>query len=137
MLFGTFDIFHKGHKNFIAQAREYGDYLIAVIAKDKTILKIKNKLPKNNENERLSTVCQSGLVDKVILGSLTDKYAAIKKYQPDVICLGYDQNHFADGLFHPTFESCGKSKIKNLKSKIMIVRLKPYKPDKYKSSLLA
>ncbi len=127
MLFGTFDIFHKGHENFIAQARVYGDYLIAVIARDKTVLKIKGKLPKNSERKRLDAMRQSGLVDKVALGSLIDKYAAIKKYNPEIICLGYDQNYFVDKLFH-------KSKCV---SNIKVVRLKPYKPEKYKSSLLA
>ncbi len=131
MLFGTFDIFHKGHENFIAQARAYGDYLIAIIARDKTVLKIKGKLPKNDEKKRLDVARQSGLVDKVIHGSLTDKYAAIKKYQPDIICLGYDQTYFTDKLF---LEKNLKSKIINLKFKV--VRLKPYKPNKYKSSLL-
>lgn len=128
MLFGTFDIFHKGHKNFIAQARVYGDYLIAVIARDKTVLKIKGALPRNNEKSRLNNLRDSGLVDKTILGSLRDKYAAIRQYKPDIICLGYDQNRFVDGL-------CS-SKIINLKSKIKIIRLKPYKPHIYKSSLL-
>lgn len=60
LIFGTFDIFHKGHINFIKQARACGDSnstskstaLIAVIARDKTVLEIKGKLPKNNENKR-------------------------------------------------------------------------------------
>ena len=43
ILFGTFDIFHKGHKNFLEQAQEFGDYLIVVIARDKTVKKIKGK----------------------------------------------------------------------------------------------
>ena len=53
MVFGTFDILHPGHLNFFKQAREFGNFLIAVIARDKTVLKIKGRLPKNNEKKRL------------------------------------------------------------------------------------
>jgi len=53
MLFGTFDIFHEGHRDFLRQAREYGDYLIVVIARDETVKNVKGKLPRNNESVRL------------------------------------------------------------------------------------
>ncbi|OGF20367.1 hypothetical protein A2Y83_05370 [Candidatus Falkowbacteria bacterium RBG_13_39_14] len=147
IIFGTFDIFHKGHINFIEQARAYGDsicspplqggvrggiekkltksYLIAVIARDKTVLKIKGALPRNNEKSRLNNLRDSGLVDKTILGSLRDKYAAIRQYKPDIICLGYDQNRFVDKLPLLYKEWPGE-----------VIRLKPYKPHIYKSSLL-
>lgn len=129
MVFGTFDIFHEGHKNFLNQTKKHGDYLIAVIARNKTVLKIKGGLPKNSEQKRIDAMRKSGLVDKVILGSLTDKYAAIKKYQPDIICIGYDQNHFIlEGL---------ENFLRNEKlSHIKIIRLAPHKPEIYKSSLL-
>jgi FAD synthetase len=125
MVFGTFDIFHKGHENFLKQARERGNYLIVVIARDKTVLKVKGKLPRNNEKTRLLTVINNGLADEVILGSLADKYKIIKKYQPDIICLGYDQQVFTEKL---------KEKLKEYNLKTKIIRLKPYYPTKYKSS---
>lgn len=127
MAFGTFDILHNGHENFFKQAREYGDYLIVVIARDKTVEQVKGKLPRNNETARLKAVRASGLADEAVLGSLTDKYAAIKKYKPDVVCLGYDQQVFTDNL---------KNKLAEYKLNAKIVRLKPYHPDKYKSSFI-
>ena len=126
MAFGTFDILHKGHENFLKQAKFYGNYLIIVIARDKTVLKIKGKLPRNNEKERLKKVGDSKLADKIILGSLTDKYKAIKKYKPDIICLGYDQQAFTEKLE----EKLKEYNLLNTK----IVRLKAYCPEKYKSS---
>lgn len=125
MVFGTFDIFHKGHENFLKQARERGNYLIVVIARDKTVLKVKGKLPRNNENLRLQKINNTGLANKVILGGLTDKYKIIKKYQPDIIGLGYDQQPFTEKL---------EDKLKEYKLKTKIIRLKPYHPTKYKSS---
>jgi cytidyltransferase-like protein len=124
MAFGTFDIFHKGHENYLKQAGRRGDYLIVVIGRDKNVRIIKGKLPKNSENDRLKRVRKSGLADKAILGNLRDKYAVIRKHKPDLIALGYDQRSFVEGL------------AKKFK-KIKIVRLKPFKPSIYKSSKLS
>jgi len=128
MVFGTFDIFHKGHENFLQQAKKQGDFLIVVIARDKTVLAVKKNKPRNSEKKRLAVVEKSGLADKAILGNLQNKYAIIRKYKPDVIGLGYDQKSFTEEL--------GK-KLKELGlDKTRLVRLKSYYPKKYKSSLL-
>jgi cytidyltransferase-like protein len=128
MVFGTFDVFHKGHENFLQQAHRQGDFLIAVVARDKTVLEAKKHAAKNNEKKRLLILKKSGLADEVVLGNLGDKYAVIKKYKPDVIALGYDQNIFTEGL---------KEKLKGHGlDKTRLVRLKSYYPKKYKSSLL-
>ena len=117
-----------GHKNFLKQARKFGGYLIVVIARDKTVENIKKRLSQNNENNRLKIVEKSSLADEVILGNLENKYEVIKKYKPDVICLGYDQ----------------EVNLKELKEKLIefnfyktkLVRLKSFHPEKYKSSKL-
>jgi len=127
MVFGTFDIFHPGHVNFLRQARKYGDYLIVIIARDKTVLNIKKSLPRYQEKKRLAEIIKSNLTDKAVLGSLLDKYQVVKKYQPAVICLGYDQKKFINQL---------AEKLKQFKLKTKIVRLKPYRPKIYKSSKL-
>lgn len=110
------------------QAKKYGESLIAVIARDETVLEIKKRKPMNSEKIRLDNVKKNKLADKVILGSLSDKYAAIKKYRPDVICLGYDQKFFIEEL-ESILEKFSLEKTK-------IIRLKPHKPEIYKSSKL-
>ena len=128
MVFGTFDIFHKGHKDFFRQARKFGEYLIVVIARDETVRKIKGKLPQNNEIIRQRAVIKSSLADEVILGNLEDKYLVIEKYRPKIICLGYDQTAFIDNL---------QEKLKEFNlEKTRIIKLKPYYSEKYKSSKL-
>lgn len=129
MVFGTFDIFHPGHENFLQQARQYGDYIVAVIARDDTVIKIKKKAPVNNESERLKVVENSQLVTEAVLGGLGDKYEVIRNYRPDIICLGYDQEAFTDKL-------ADKLKTDGLEQ-TQIVRLKPYFPEKYKSSIIS
>ena len=128
MAFGTFDIFHEGHKNFLKQARRYGDYLIVVVARDKTVEKVKKRLPQNDENSRLEITKKSGLADKIILGSLENKYEVVEKYKPKIICLGYDQETFTKNL---------REKLKEFNLlDTKIVRLKAYYQEKYKSSKL-
>ena len=128
MAFGTFDIFHEGHKNFLKQARQYGNYLIVVVARDETVEKVKKRLPQNDENSRLENIRKSDLANEVILGSLENRYEAIEKYKPDMICLGYDQGTFTENL---------REKLEELNlSNTKIIRLKSYYPEKYKSSKL-
>ena len=127
MVFGTFDIFHGGHKNMFEQARAHGDNLIVVIARDETVIKVKGKSPQNDEISRLAMIKQVSGADRVILGSLVDKFKRIKQIKPDVICLGYDQQEFTENL---------KKKLLSDNLKTKIIRLKAYKPEIYKTSKL-
>lgn len=129
MLFGTFDGLHEGHLNFFKQARELADdvFLIACIARDKNVFKIKNKKTILLENKRKSLVKRCNLIDKVVLGNLDNYLSQILKEKPDIIALGYDQKVFVKEL---------KDYIKKKKLDIKIVRLKSHKPHIYKNSLL-
>ncbi len=117
MVFGTFDVLHKGHLSLFSQTRKYGDFLIAVVARDSTVKDVKGKSPRNDELKRLSEVEKH--VDKAVLGYVYDKMKIVKKLKPDVICIGYDQKNFVDEL---------------KKFKINTARMKPYMPHIYKSS---
>lgn len=118
---GTFDIIHPGHRDFFRQARQYGDKLIVIVARDQNVLKLKGHLPKFKENERVIKLEEEPLVDEVLLGRSNDPYDLIREEKPDVICLGYDQIYFTEKL-QKTFPD------------IKIVRLKSFRPEIYKSS---
>jgi FAD synthetase len=124
MVFGTFDVLHPGHLSYFRQARKLGDYLIAVVARDKNVVKIKGKKPRFQEKTRLKKVKESEIADKVVLGYVLDMFKIIKKEKPKIVCFGYDQKVSPELL----------KKIK--KAKIKIKKLKAYKPKKYKSHLL-
>ena len=126
MVFGTFNIIHPGHLNLFRQAREFGDRLFVVLARDKTVQDIKNYNPLD-EIKRRENLVKIPLVDTVILGDFDDRMQPIKQVQPDVICLGYDQYFFIDKLEAYLAEN-------NLD--IPVMRMKPYNPEKYKSSKL-
>lgn len=129
MVFGTFDILHPGHLHFFKQARALAKnpYLIVSIARDVNVKRIKGKLPLHNERQRAALVKYSGLVDKVVLGDVQGYLRHIKKQQPAIIALGYDQlSYYVDSTAKFLQES---------RSDIMLVRLKPFQPKKYKSSI--
>lgn len=128
LLFGTFDIFHEGHRNLLRQAREYGDFLGVVVARDATVLKVKGRRPRYLEQERLKVIKESGLVDEVFLGSLNDRYEAVREFKPDIVCLGYDQQQSLSEL-RRKLDELGLERTR-------IVRLFSFEPEKYKSSLL-
>lgn len=127
MVFGTFDYLHAGHENLFVQAREFGDEIVAVIARDKTVRLIKGELPDHTEKERAEALKATNWANKVVLGDSKDKMKVIKIYRPDVIALGYDQFAFTYHINKLLFD---------LKMDSKIVRLNPYRPDMYKSSLI-
>lgn len=127
MVFGTFDYLHAGHENIFSQAREHGTHVLAIIAKDRTVKTIKGEFPDHTEKERLKNLQDTGWADKVILGNARDKSKVIRDYRPNVIALGYDQFAFTYRL---------EKFLMEIKLDAKIVRLKPYFPDMYKSSIV-
>ena len=127
MVFGAFDGLHPGHLDFFKQAKKFGGLLIVSVGTDKNVEKIKGKKPLFNQRERLRLVSACRLVDKVIIGAETDFYQHIKKYKPDVVCLGYDQ-------WASENEVKGKLKQVGL-GKTRVIRLEPYKQDRAKSTI--
>lgn len=127
MVFGTFDYLHAGHENLFIQARELGDEIVTVIARDKTVQTIKGALPDHDEKTRLENLKNTGWSDKTTLGDLKDKTKVVKDFRPDVIALGYDQFAFTYRL---------EKFLMDIRLDAKIVRLKPYKPDMYKSSII-
>ena len=62
LVFGTFDGIHKGHLSFLNQAKEHGDYLTVVVAKDSNVKKLKGHKPLNNEKQRKAKIKKAGFV---------------------------------------------------------------------------
>jgi FAD synthetase len=126
LVFGTFDILHPGHDYFLKQARQQGDELVVVVARDLTVKQVKKEFPVNNEHERLNAIQRLEYVSQALLGSTgNDKYKIIDDIRPDIICLGYDQTAFVQDLEAALLE-------KGLKTRV--IRIGAYKPEKYKSS---
>lgn len=95
MAFGTFDTLHYGHVSYLNAAKRYGDRLVVIIARDKSVELMKHRKPIFDERTRLRMVRALKPVDEAVLGNklskASDRYAIIKRYRPAVIVLGYDQ----------------------------------------------
>lgn len=129
MVFGTFDIVHKGHEHFFKQARALAlnPFLVVSLAREVNVVKIKGKKPKNSEQQRKKQLELVTSVDKVVLGGVRKYLPHILKENPAIIALGYDQTAYVNTL---------KEDLKLAGQKTKVVRLKPYKPNLYKTSLL-
>jgi len=73
------------------QARELGDELLVVVARDESVLKAKGKKPVFSEIERLEMVASVRFVDSARLGNPGDWFDVLKEVKTDVLLLGYDQ----------------------------------------------
>jgi FAD synthetase len=119
---GTFDHFHPGHIDFLKQAKQLGEELTVIVARDETVRRIKGFAPTHDEQMRKRNVEDSGIPELVILGNLdSDLFQILKDLMPDVVALGYDQR-VSEEEIAKKFPSC------------VIVRLTPFEPYQYKSS---
>jgi len=122
---GTFDKFHLGHQFLVWFVRNHSKKTVVIIARDKTVEKLKSHLPKNSEFDRMKRVCSEfhDFSDvKIRLGNKNgDFFQTISEISPDAIFLGYDQKF--------NIEKCKKKY-----PKIAIVRVPKFFPELFKSS---
>ncbi len=123
MGFGTFDALHPGHSFYLMELKKMGDHLTVVIARDKSVERIKGNPPHFKEAERLKAVKALGIADEVVMGSETDFYAVIRTHHPNVLGFGYDQ-------------SVNLKAIKRAFPDLEMKRVSPHHPEKFKSSLI-
>lgn len=119
---GTFDRFHKGHESFLSQAKKHGKTLHVIIAREKNVEQIKGKKPRDSEEKRKKNVEHNINVSHVILGDSNDFLRIPKEINPDIICIGYDQNI--------------PKKLKEEFPHCRIITMESFFPEKYKSSLM-
>jgi cytidyltransferase-like protein len=67
MAFGTFDLFHPGHKHYLDTALALGDELIVIVARDSRVLTVKLRSPIHTELTRLDNVSNACPEAMVIL----------------------------------------------------------------------
>ncbi|MAG78393.1 FAD synthase [archaeon] len=126
LVFGTYDIFHKGHEYFLNESAKLGS-LNVVVARDLTTYEVKGMFPRHDQLKRVKVLQELPYVDNVFLGNEGDKYKIIEEIKPDVICLGYDQESFTKGL---------KEELEKRGLNVKINRIGSLKPEVYKSSVI-
>ena len=99
MAVGVFDLLHAGHLHYLEQAKSLGDHLTVVVAHDDTV-RIRKHEPVTNHDLRRRMVEGLKPVDEVIIGNSPDVsiFEILPLVNPDVIALGYDQEHAEDSI---------------------------------------
>ena len=99
MAVGVFDLLHAGHLHYLEQAKSLGDHLTVVVAHDDTV-RIRKHEPVTNHDLRRRMVEGLKPVDEAIVGNSPDVsiFDILPLVNPDVIALGYDQEHAEDSI---------------------------------------
>jgi len=126
---GTFDLLHYGHVYYLTNAKNLGgekSKLIVIVARDKTVERLKGKKPIIPEDQRRAIVEALKVVDEAILGyEEMDMAKVIEKVKPDIIALGYDKEEMEEKL---------KRYVKERNLNIEIVRLNRFEGGDVSSS---
>jgi len=99
MAVGVFDLLHAGHLHYMEQAKSLGDHLTVVVAHDDTVRMRKHE-PVTGQELRRRMVEGLKPVDEAIIGNPPDVpiFDILPHVQPDIIALGYDQEHAEDRI---------------------------------------
>lgn len=91
---GVFDILHRGHVTYLAQARTLGAFLIVGVNSD-TSVRTLNKGPErpiNSADDRMAMLAALASVDLVISFSESTPIQLIETIRPDIYVKGGDYN---------------------------------------------
>ncbi|MFC2151518.1 D-glycero-beta-D-manno-heptose 1-phosphate adenylyltransferase [Bacteroidota bacterium] len=88
---GCFDILHRGHVEYLAQAANHGDVLVIGLNTDNSVKRIKgDSRPIQDEYARAILLASLSFVSAIILFDEDTPYDLIKRVQPDVLIKGSD-----------------------------------------------
>ena len=112
MAVGVFDLLHAGHLHYMEQAKSLGDHLVVVVAHDDTVRKRKHE-PVIGQDLRRRMVEGLKPVNEAVIGNPPDVpiFDILPKVNPDIIALGYDQEH-AEERIRMSLEERGLGHIK-------------------------
>ena len=99
MAVGVFDLLHAGHLHYMEQAKSLGDHLTVVVAHDDTVRMRKHE-PVTGQELRRRMVNGLKPVDEALIGNPPEVpiFDILPIVKPDVIALGYDQEHAEDRI---------------------------------------
>ncbi|MGM0505444.1 MAG: adenylyltransferase/cytidyltransferase family protein, partial [Bacteroidota bacterium] len=88
---GCFDILHRGHIEYLAQAANFGDILMIGLNTDDSVRKLKgDSRPVQDQYARALLLASLHFVHVVVYFDEDTPYDLIKKVQPDILIKGSD-----------------------------------------------
>jgi len=90
---GCFDIVHRGHLEYLAEASNLGHKLVMGLNTDASVQRLKGpNRPINDEYSRALLLASLGFIDMVVFFDEETPYDLIKFVQPDYLVKGSDYN---------------------------------------------
>jgi FAD synthetase len=102
---GAFDLLHPGHIHYLERSAALGEELVVVVARDSRVSDRKELV--FDEEERKEMLQALEAVDEAVLGSEGDIYSTVEEIDPDIITLGYDQDHSEEEVRKMAEEATG------------------------------
>ena len=88
---GCFDILHRGHIEYLAQAANFGDILMIGLNTDDSVRKLKGyPRPVQDQYTRALLLASLHFVNAVVYFDEDTPYDLIKRVQPDILIKGSD-----------------------------------------------
>lgn len=88
---GCFDILHRGHVEYLRQAKQLGDVLVVGVNSDDSIRRLKGTdRPVSGEQDRAAVVAALGCVDHVVVFDSDTAVPLVEALLPDVYVKGGD-----------------------------------------------
>lgn len=126
--YGTYDMFHYGHRRLLERAKALGDYLIVGVTSDdydKTRGKINNQ---QSLMERIAAVKETGIADEIIVEEYEgQKIDDIRRLGVDIFTVGSDWvgyfdylNEYCKVVYLPRTEGVSSSEVRAEKRKLRI-----------------
>ncbi len=111
---GVFDIIHRGHVEYLTEAKNLGDILIVGLNSDSSVKMIKgDKRPIVTEENRAFVLANLKPVDYVVIFSEDTPYNTIKRIVPDILVKGADWDE--DKIVGSDFVKHSGGEIKRIK----------------------
>ena len=89
--YGTFDLFHDGHRKLLARAKELGDYLIVGVTTEQFDIQRGKMNVVDSLMRRIDNVRSCGFADEIVIEEHEgQKIEDIQKYGVDIFAIGTD-----------------------------------------------
>jgi len=135
--YGTFDLFHEGHRRLLERAKALGDYLIVGVTSESFDIDRGKYNVKDSLEKRIEAVKNSGYTDEVIVEErLGQKVSDIERLGVDIFVIGSDWagkfdylNKYCEVVYLERTKGVSSTDIRNEGAKILRVGIVTDSPD--------